>query len=55
MKKICQIIILLVLLLYIYSSSTCDGTDVSKRSVCHEQSDVDNGVYCCYLKSKTGG
>jgi len=54
MKKVYQIIILLVSLLYINSSSEpdCDDENVSKKSVCHDQTVANSGYYCCYYKSK---
>ena len=57
MKKVYQIIILLVSLLYINSSSEpeCDDQEVSSRSVCHDQTVDNSGFYCCYLKEKYKG
>ena len=58
MKKIYQIIILLVSLLYIYTSTDyCDIDDgnVSKKSTCHDRTIESSGDYCCYLKYKYNG
>ena len=50
MKKIYQIVILLVSLLYINSSSDCNGIENPSRSECHDLSSADNGEYCCFYK-----
>lgn len=53
MKKIYQLVVLLVSLLYIYSSEdNCYEEDVSKKSKCHDKTVKDSGYYCCYIKSK---
>ena len=56
MKKINQLIILLISILYIYSSSeNCFEEDVKSKSTCHDQTDESAGFYCCYLKAKFDG
>lgn len=55
MKKINQLIILLISILYIYSSGICLEEDVSSKSTCHDQTDESADLYCCYLKAKFDG
>lgn len=55
MKKINQLIILLISILYIYSVSDCSEDDVSSKSTCHDQTDESAGFYCCYYKVKYDG
>ena len=57
MKKVYQIIILLVSLLYINSSTDpyCEDENVSKKSICHDQTVANSGEYCCYIKGKYKG
>ena len=54
MKKIYQILILLISLLYIYSES-CEEINVSKKSTCHDKTVESSGEFCCYIKSKYNG
>ena len=55
MKKINQLIILLISILYIYSSGICLEEDVSSKSTCHDQTNESADLYCCYLKAKFDG
>jgi hypothetical protein len=55
MKKINQLIILLISILYIYSSDICFEDDVSSKSTCHDQTDESADLYCCYIKAKYDG
>ena len=54
-----QIIILLILIIYIFSSEdNCYKVNPSKKSECHNlytEEDRNNGYFCCYVKSKGNG
>ena len=54
MKKLYQILILLVSLLYIYSNS-CEEENVSKKSTCHDRIVESSGKFCCFFKYKYDG
>ena len=53
MKKLFPIIILLISLLCVYSASdpSCEDENVSKKSICHDQTQKNSGYFCCYYKS----
>jgi hypothetical protein len=57
MKKLFPIIIFLISVWYIYSSSDplCEGENVSKRNICHDQTQENSGFFCCYYKSTYNG
>ena len=54
MKKLYQILILLVSLLYIYSDN-CEEENVSTKSKCHDKTEENSGKFCCYIKYKYDG
>ena len=54
MKRIYQITILLVSILYIYSDD-CISVNPSGKSDCHDKSDKSGSSFCCYYKIKVNG